>query len=366
MAYHVHELFSFKGRLANSTSEDIIAAQQASWGTLPSPITAINGEDPVNYLTQFATRNSLGKLEANAEWNDLMGHPTLDILGTDTIFTDDAIFYPGDELNFTLENATTIETFWQAYYNYPYLTGAITTGGDMYNAFVLGIFPAEGNETATHEDDSVTVARRQVNTTTEDDEETTSWYSASSGAYPADPDVYEIDGFVAGYFLDDISTGVLSIPTFDMSTDSLDSFTSTVQSFINGAGNNSLDRVVIDLQRNSGGLTVLAFDTFFRFFPHLQTFAGSRSRSHELGNIIGNVTTNWFDSLDPNNETQYDDWIDNYSDDWVITTRLNAETGKNFQNWEEYVGNRSAFGDHFTVVVSVLSTHQTMHGFLRL
>lgn len=284
-----------------------------------------------------------------------MGHPTVDILGSDTVFTDDAVFYPGDELNFTLENATIFETFWQAYYNYPYLTGAITTGGDMYNAFVLGIFPAEGNETATREDDSVTVARRQDDTKTEDDG-STSWYNASSGAYPAKPDVSETDGVVAGYFLEDISTGVLSIPTFDMSTDSLDSFTSTVQNFINGAGANNVDRVVIDLQRNSGGLTVLAFDTFFRFFPHLQMFAGSRSRSHELGNIIGNVISNWFNSLDPNNETQYDDWIENYSDDWVITTRLDAETGNNFQNWEEYAGNRSAFGDHFTLVVSSLST----------
>lgn len=350
----MHGLFSFNGLLANSILEDIIAAQQASWNTLPSPITAINGEDPVSFLTQFAARNSLGRLEANAEWNDLMGHPTVDILGTDTVFTDDAIFYPGDELNFTMENATTLETFWQAYYNYPYLTGAITTGGDMYNAFVLGIFPAEGNETATREDDSVTVARRQDDATTEDDE-STSWYNASSGAYPANPDIYEDSGVVAGYFLDDISTGVLSIPTFDMSTDSLDSFTSTVQKFINGAGNNNLDRVVIDLQRNSGGLTVLAFDTFFRFFPHMQTFAGSRSRSHELGNIIGSVTSNWFDSLDPNNETQYDDWVEKFSDDWVIKTRLNAETEKNFQNWEEYAGNRSAFGDHFTLVVSLLS-----------
>lgn len=283
-----------------------------------------------------------------------MGHPTVDILDSGTVFTDDAIVYPGDELNLTLENATTVETFWQAYYNYPYLTGAITTGGDMYNAFVLGIFPAEGNETATREDDSVTVARRQDDTASEDSDgdKSTSWYNESSGAYPADPDVYETDGIVAGYFLDDISTGVLCIPTFDMSTDNLDSFTSTVQAFINSAGEKSLDRIVIDLQRNSGGLTFLAFDTFFRFFPQLQTFAGSRSRSHELGNIIGNVTTNWFDSLDPNNATQYDNWVDNISDDWVITPRLDAQTGKNFQNWEEYAGNRSAFGDHFTLVVS--------------
>lgn len=355
----------FVQSLANSPSEDIIESQNNAWATFPSPITAINGEDPVTYLTQFASRNSLGRLEANAEWNDIMGHPTLDVLGDDSVFTGDAIFYPGDELNFTLQNKTqSIETFWQAYYNYPYLTGAVATGGDMYNAFVLGLFPAEGNETATYEDDTVTVARRQDDTTTDDADEdgTASWYNVSSGAYPDNPDVYQSDlsltggGVVTGYFFDDISTGVLSIPTFDVSGDNLDGFTSTVQDFINGAAQNKLDRVVIDLQRNPGGITVLAFDTFFRFFPHLETFAGSRSRSHELGNIIGNATTNWWDSLDPNNATQYDDWLDYMLDDWVITTRLDAETGDNFQNWDEYAGNRSAFGDHFTLVVSPFST----------
>lgn len=350
-------------RHANVLVEDIIDAQKASWATLPSPITAINGEDAVTYLTRFASTNSIGRLEAHAEWNDLMGHPTLDLWGDESVFVGDVLFYPGDELNFTMENGDTKATFWEAYYNYAYLTGPIATGGDMYNAFVLGLFPAAGNDTVMLMDDSVTVARRQEDTTSteETDEDIAgSWAAGSSGAYPANPDVFpaglslDEGGVVTGYFLGDISTGVLSIPNFDVDSDYSDSFTDTVQEFIDGAAQRNLTRVVIDLQQNYGGLEAFAYDTFFRFFPQSEIFGGSRMRSHEFGNIVGNVTTNWWASLNHTDETSddYELWEENVSEDFVITPRLNAETGKNFANWSEYAGNRSTLGDSFTLVVS--------------
>lgn len=284
-------------RDANILAEDIIDAQNGSWAIHPSPITAINGEDPVTYLTRFASTNSFGRLEAHAEWNDLMGHPTLDLLGDESVFVGDAVFYPGDALNFSMENDTEIDTFWEAYYNYAYLTGPIATGGDMYNAFVLGLFPAEGNETAMYMDDTVNVARRQDSTPTAETvaEIAASWSAGSSGAYPASPDVFPEGlslgdgGVVTGYFLEDISTGVLSIPTFDVDSGNSESFTDPVQDFINGAAQRNLTRIIIDLQQNSGGLTVLAYDTFSRFFPQSEVFGGSRMRSHEFGNIVGNV-----------------------------------------------------------------------------
>lgn len=291
-----------------------------------------------------------------------MGHPTLDLLNDESVFFGDVLFYPGDELNFSMENDTEIDTYWEAYYNYAYLTGPIATGGDMYNAFVLGLFPAEGNETATHLDDSVNVARRQDSTPAAETvaEIAASWAAGSSGAYPANPDVYpdglsrDDGGVVTGYFLDDISTGVLSIPTFDVDIDSTDSFTDTVQDFIDGAARRNLSRVVIDLQQNSGGLTGLAYDTFSRFFPHSEVFGGSRMRSHEFGNIVGNVTTNWWLNLNLTDDTStdYEYWEENVGDDFVISPRLNPETGETFANWSEYAGNRSALGDHFTLVVS--------------
>ena len=63
----------------------------------------------VKYLSAFAELNSIGFLEPHADWNALLESPALDIQGTMSVLQS-ATFYPGDELNFTLANSTTIET----------------------------------------------------------------------------------------------------------------------------------------------------------------------------------------------------------------------------------------------------------------
>lgn len=314
----------------------------------------------ITYLTKFAANNSVGRLEQHAEWNDMMSHPAQDILGGANIFTGAATFYPDDQLNFTFAKDTgatreDIQTYWLAVFNWLYGTGPLTTGGDFYNFFVLGLWPAQ-NGTAAQPDGSSTVTKK---TKRQDDQDgqvcnETSWSSVSD-AYPEKADVSQADlcleggGVVTGYFFDEISTGVLSIPTFDIYSDGLASFTSTVQDFIDGAQKNNIEHVVIDLQQNSGGIAGLAFDTFARFFPGTEPYAGSRRRSHALANIIGNVTTTWWDGLDPNDETK----AENIGNEWIITPRLNADTGDNFQSWDEYAGpETNAAGDQFSLVVS--------------
>jgi hypothetical protein len=298
----------------------------------------------------------VGRLEKHAEWNDLMGHPTQDILGVRNIFAGAATFYPGDDLTFTFVNTSTpLETFWVAFFNYMDDTGPLTTGGDFYNYFVLGLVPAANSSTtATHVDDS-TVARRQAPDPSSDDDK--SWSPESFGAYPSNPDIVQTDllvnggGVVTGYFLEDISTGVLSIPTFEQYGDGIGNFSSTVAEFIQGAKDKKLQKVIIDLQQNPGGTVVLAYDTFAQFFPQTEPFAGSRRRSHPLANVVGTVTTAWWDTLDPNDATEVDDWEIGITDEWVITPRLNAETGKNFENWDEYAGPKTTLGDQFSLVV---------------
>ncbi|KAH8680521.1 hypothetical protein BX600DRAFT_444595 [Xylariales sp. PMI_506] len=334
-------------------TEDIIAAQSNGWSWTPSPISEINGEDAVSFVTRFASQNSLGRLEDHAEWNDMMGGPTGDILGSTNIFGGDATFYPGDELNFTFENNTDLETFWISYYNYMSNTGPISTGGDMYNFFVLGLAPVTNDSYV----DSVTDNRkRQEDDGSGDGVDLTSWNSESSGAYPKPADLYQEEllinggGVVTGYYLEDASTGVLSIPTFEQFGDNLDQFSETVQAFIDGAKSRDLAHIVIDLQQNQGGSLVLAYDTYARFFPQTQPFAGSRRRSHELGNILGNVTTAWWNNLDPNNDEEAYNWELGLGDEWVISPRLNAETNDNFLDWEDYANGPSTLGDRFSLV----------------
>ena len=53
-----------------------------------------------------------------------------------------AIFYPGDAINYTQANSTVTESYWLAAYSEAGETGPLTTAGDFYNYFVLGILPA--------------------------------------------------------------------------------------------------------------------------------------------------------------------------------------------------------------------------------
>jgi hypothetical protein len=111
---------------------DHILESQAGGGT-PSPVTSINGEDVVDFLTKYASLNAWGYVEPHAEWNALMSNPNLDVQGGLTTFSGGGTFYPGENLTFTLEDGTEYETIWVAIYNeLANFTGPLTTGGDFY------------------------------------------------------------------------------------------------------------------------------------------------------------------------------------------------------------------------------------------
>lgn len=278
-----------------------------------------------------------------------MQTPALDIQGFLSVFSSATTFYPGDHLNFTFENGTDLSTYWLAIYNELYPTGPLTTGGDFYNYFVLGLLPASYNSSLTFNRASST------NNISTDDSISPSWNKISSGAYPDNPDVVQPDlsiageGIVTGYFLHDISTGVLSIPSFDQYGGSVGNFSATVGRFIHGAAGANLSKVVIDLQQNTGGTVELVFDTFKQFFPERTPFAGSRRRSHELANVLGGAITAYWDSLPSNNHS----YVDLVANEWVITDRLNAVTGRNFTAWSEYYGPVTYHGDNFSLTVYI-------------
>lgn len=319
-------------------TDDVL--ESASEGWTPSPITKINGEDVVEYLTKFAAINSQGYLEPHADWNAIMSSPALDIQGQVEVFFGGALLYPGDGLNFTFANGSEIDTYWLALYSNPDPTGPLTTGGDFYNYFVLGNLPA------SYVDPNTTVG-----TLVDTQQAANNWSNQSYGAYPQVADVFQPDlsiiggGIVTGYYLKDISTGVLSLPSFEQSGWDIGNFSDTVSRFIQGAKDANLQHIVIDVQQNAGGDVVLALTTFRQFFPEIDPFGGSRRRSHALGNVLGSATTKYWDSL-PVNGPDYEFLL---SDEWVITPRINAATGKNFTSWEEYAGPVLANGDAFSL-----------------
>jgi hypothetical protein len=183
----------------------------------PSAIASINDVDTITYLTEFASKNSYGTLEPHADWNQLMLSPALDIQGFFDVFSGGATFYPGDTITFKLENGTEISDYYQAIYNSPGPTGPLETGGDFYNFFVLGFYPASFNPDDDDDDTSdssasssaaasSTPASAATSTSVSSATLTTSALSWDNSAYPETPDVAQPDlgiyggGYISGMY----------------------------------------------------------------------------------------------------------------------------------------------------------------------
>ena len=108
--------------------DDIMASRFEGWR--PSAVKQINDVDAVEYLTRFGELNSDGYLEPHADWNAMMDSPGQDVQGGLSVFQR-AMFYPGDELNFTFANESKMETYWLAIYNAYERTGPVSFELDM-------------------------------------------------------------------------------------------------------------------------------------------------------------------------------------------------------------------------------------------
>ena len=333
-----------------------------------SPVTHINGIDVIEYLESFAEQNSQGFLEPNADWNGIMDSPAMDIQGFSSTFQS-AKLYPGNEafsdaLNFTLKNGTVVESVWWALCLGCKETGPITTGGDFYNYFVLGFLPdsyREGEQwwptmedevvpPTNDSDDGFNFTAILESYCTDGATSTQNWCMDSFGAYPNNPMSTQADlsvvggGIVSSYMLDYKSTAVLSIPSFFQDSDDSSDFREAIHDFIGNASQSHASCVIIDLQQNYGGTVFLAYDTFRQFFPNLEPNGASRQRSHELSNILGEAYTEWWDQSGHNQPENYY-WASN---EWIVTNRINAATGKDFASWSEFYGPETSNGDNFS------------------
>ena len=332
----------------------------------PSAIATINEVDVTTYLSEFAFKNSVGTLEPHADWNQLFLSPILDILGSFDVFSGGATFYPGDEITYRFENGSEINDRYLAIYNSQGPTGPLQTGGDFYNFFVLGFYPADFepsqlNDSSTSDAASTTSEASAAPTAAATSTAPSATVTASSwnnSAFPTTPDVAQEDlgtfggGFVSGYFLNSSSTGALSIPSFGESGSEIATFQQAIGDFISKSKGKGLEKVVIDVQQNVGGQVFLAYDTFKQFFPNIDPFGGSRMRAHSSGNVMGQTVTDYWTTLNGGDQ----DYYALAANEWLATVRINAATGENFTSWAEFYGPYTDNGDTFTTTVQLPSS----------
>lgn len=131
----------------------------------------------------------------------------------------------------------------------------MATGGDFYNFFVLGLLPVSYNATTYFEQYG------SLNNDNSSSNSTPSWDHWKDSAYPVKTIVHEQDlgglGTATGYLQDGNNTAILSIPSFDSD---VGSFNDVLVDFFDTA--KVAERVIIDLQQNSGGQIALALSTY--------------------------------------------------------------------------------------------------------
>lgn len=262
--------------------DDLLEVQDSKAGWEPSAINKINGQNVRTYLEEFAALNAIGTLEPHADWNQLMSSPALDIQSLYSVFEGYTTFYPGENITLTFENGTQVGPEpWLAIYNSQGETGPLATGGDFYNFFVLGFYPAsldlgtdsddEGSESGGANVEQSQTVGPPTNTSSVGSAASSASASAtpsswSSSAYPSFPDIAQADlgntGVLTGYFLEDISTAVLSIPSFLAFGDAVVTFSDTIGVFLKRSKKAGMKKVLIDLQQNAGGINLLAVDAF--------------------------------------------------------------------------------------------------------
>ncbi|KAL3476584.1 hypothetical protein BJX99DRAFT_258333 [Aspergillus californicus] len=308
----------------------------------PSAIAAINDQDVIEYLTEFAARHSIGKLEPHADWNMLMQSGALDTQGLLEVFFGGVTSYPGDTIKFTLENGSVIgPERWQAVYRGPPNTGPLQTGGDFYNFFVLGLFPASYEESTT-ESTPLPPAPSASSSSTG-----AWWDEAYPTPEPALQGVPDDAGLPRMFFLNDSSIAVLSITGFSAYGDAVSQFVDTVKAFLTRSKEAGLKKVVIDVQQNRGGQPLLAIEVFRMFFPSLDPFAGSHRRAHPFADALGDIITPYWKNLTRNSSDYY--YLS--TNEWVIANRLNPQTEEKYTSWDEYFLSTTTYdGDNFTNV----------------
>lgn len=154
---------------------------------------------------------------------------------------------------------------------------------------------------------------------------------------------------MTGYVLNDDTTIILSLPNFDMTLENSQSFSKAVADLIVHSKTAECSRVIVDLQRNTGGNDLLTTDTFKQFFFGLDPYDGARMRATEVSNALGNFYIIYYDThnFSQSDEPSYEDLS---ASDWVATDYLNAETGQNFTSWADYFGSIAQHDDFFTRV----------------
>ncbi|KAH6672424.1 hypothetical protein B0J14DRAFT_73417 [Halenospora varia] len=289
-----------------------------------SPITTINGAKPVDFFSAYAKEKVSGQIEPHGDWNLMFDNSARASIGGGAAFGGGG-FFPDAAvvMNITFANGTTTSGSWFARANID-LTG-VRTGKDFYD---LQVAPQEEEDPTTP---TTTTPTKPKTTLTE-----------IGAPYPFPVTVQKAlgaGGYFTGYFLNQSSVAVMSIPSFDMTGVHAQNFQAAVATFLKASKAAGMKKLVIDLQGNGGGTVALGFDLFKQIFPTLEPFGGSQLRATRALDAIG---TTLYRST-PAVQRSLDARGSPFSPFGNLDTDLKA-----FGSWARMFGPRAQNGDFMT------------------
>lgn len=345
-----------------------------------SPIIEIEGENVFTYLEGYVNRTFVpGYIEPHAEWNHLAWSPATELnmlhqfgfaISRGLNNFQQTRVYNGESLSGKFANGTSFE--------WPYRAGSMMqldfqgyTSGEIILREYVQIQTNNGLQGR-----SLRSAYERKDTfppnSPYDDPAQLLRHKTSSGStsgggnftfrspgYPENPDVtmrnWGQGGYVSGYILDDISVGVLSIPSFATSGGQLNdpgsglAFSEAVRNFIQTAKDADVKKIIIDLSANTGGTVLQGIDTFKQFFPDaeppMNTRGGASPDHNTLGRLVTTVIENsaLFDAV-PDNVMGLGAFIA------LVPTNALDSNGEPWESYDDFFGPLEYNGGNFTEV----------------
>jgi hypothetical protein len=306
----------------------------------PSPVTQINGKDAVEFL---GTEASLGAYhDPDARYNSMFYLQAAESYGS---FVNPRN-YPGPTTSITYENGTTAE-----YLNLATVVQAdawedISSPDSFYDVYVVpqnsSLLGASASKVKKRDPKAPPLQLEHLR-----DMEIAGYTSVHGGSVPSTypkPLVAHSGEQVplAGYFIDTSAgkVGVLVVGTFnaDIGQGSRE-FQAVIQEYIETAKSRGVEKHIIDVRNNPGGILLSGYDMYKQFFPSQEPQGQSRFRGSEASELLGSSLSS-YDRLTALNAALF---VSPFSNDAWITP-----DGNDIPDWAAMYPPDEFHGDKFT------------------
>jgi len=306
---------------------------------MPPAISQIDGKDAAEFIKE-ESRN-MWYHDPDTRYNNMFYMQPAESYGS---FANPR-FYPGPSVNITYEDGSSKVFKNMASVRSPAAWSGVRDGESFYNTFIV---PSV---------DSFKVKKRAIdhreprNISPKRDPELIR--RGVPFAYPEPVVQHSADDVkLAGFYMDTSNGkfGILVVQTFSVADEQspsgtiagIEEFQQVVQEYISRSKAEGVQKHIIDLRNNGGGLIMLGYDLFLQFFPSMKPQLLSRWRAHQGSELISNMTSS-YSSFSRSNPFLYTSPFSRFS-------YLNSEE-KDFSSVEDMYSSPEFNGDKFTALL---------------